>query len=273
MRLRDESMELKFSKRNFLRDKKALKELFGVNIIHNPKRKGYHIDESEMDSESFERMMEAFETMDAINLARDIGPFLYYEKRRSAGTEHLPLLIDAIKNKLLVTFTYQKYYEDITDYRTAEPYTLKEFEQRWYLLCMDVDKKDIRTFGLDRISDVHVTNTPFNLPKPPDMGSYFNNYFGITTTIDGDDKTPQKIVLLCSPVQGKYIKSLPLHHSQKILTDTEDALQIQVSLCPTIDFIMKLLSFGSDVKVLQPQSLVEEMKERLSDAWKQYESF
>ena len=270
LRLKDASIELNFSERTFIRDKKDLRDLFSVNILYDPKRKGYFVDPTEMSNETFERLLEAFETMDAINMARDIGPFIFYEKRLSAGKNHLPLLIDAIHNKLQVTFTYHKYWDDEISERTVEPYALKEFEQRWYLLCMDADKKAIRTFALDRMSELDISRTTFLFPKQFNIEAYFKNYFGIITTISGDEEAPQEIILSFTENQGKYVKSLPLHHSQMILLDTEAELQIKLQVCITHDLVMKLLSYGSDIKVLQPQSLAVAINDIYKNALEKY---
>lgn len=72
------------------------------------------------------------------------------------------------------------------------------------------------------------------------------------------------------PFQGKYIKSLPLHHSQQILIDNEEELQIKLSLLITHDFVMELLSFGENVTVLKPASLVEQLKDSYQSALEQY---
>jgi predicted DNA-binding transcriptional regulator YafY len=70
---------------------------------------------------------------------------------------------------------------------------------------------------------------------------------------------PQKIILSFSFEQGKYIKSLPLHHSQKELINNEDEYRIELLLHPTYDFVMELMSIGAHVKVIEPQSLKKEM--------------
>ena len=69
---------------------------------------------------------------------------------------------------------------------------------------------------------------------------------------------------------GKYIKSLPLHDSQEIITDNEDELQIKLKLVITHDFLMELLSFGENVKVIAPQSLVVDVKAVYSNALGRY---
>ena len=79
----------------------------------------------------------------------------------------------------------------------------------------------------------------------------FKYSFGVSSTLD---EIPQEIILSFTPHQGQYIKSLPLHHSQEIVTDNEKELRIKVKLCPTFDFTQEILSHGQNVTVISPES-------------------
>ena len=97
---------------------------------------------------------------------------------------------------------------------------------------------------------------------------------GINSTIFGiinpKDEEPQDIILSFDPGQGNYIKTLPLHESQQVLVDNEEELQIHLKLCVTHDLLMELLSFGDSMKVIKPESLIEEIKNMHYNAFKQY---
>ena len=86
---------------------------------------------------NFQRMMEAFDMFNSLNLAQDLTPFIHLEKRRPQGTENLYGLLHAIKNRLQIKFTYQKFWEEELSQRLAEPYALKEFKNRWYIMAKD----------------------------------------------------------------------------------------------------------------------------------------
>lgn len=88
--------------------------------------------------------------------------------------------------------------------------------------------------------------------KDYDPVEEFQHIFGI---INGTGEKPQKIVLSFTPTQGRYIKSLPLHHSQKELLSNEKELRFEYLLVPTHDFKMEIMSYGDQVKVLEPKSL------------------
>jgi predicted DNA-binding transcriptional regulator YafY len=91
---------------------------------------------------------------------------------------------------------------------------------------------------------------------------YFKNSYGVMTS---EDEEPEEIVLSFEPLQGKYIKSFPLHESQKILVDDDNELRVSLKLYITHDLIMELLSFGGDVTVLHPESLVKNVTTIITD--------
>ncbi|HTO34682.1 MAG TPA: WYL domain-containing protein, partial [Flavobacterium sp.] len=97
---------------------------------------------------------------------------------------------------------------------------------------------------------------------------YYKNSFGIISPEKG--QKPEEIIISCQPFQGKYFKALPFHHSQKIIKDDENELIIKLFLVPTYDFIQELLSKGNTIKILQPQSLVSDMKQIYQTALGQY---
>lgn len=124
----------------------------------------------------------------------------------------------------------------------------------------------MKTFGLDRISSFETLNSRFNINPGFDVERMFQDSFGIINSLE----EPEEIILSFDPVQGKYIKTLPLHHSQEILKDDQKEVLIKLRLIITFDFIIELLSHGEHVKVLQPQSLIDEIKLRYKKALKQY---
>jgi predicted DNA-binding transcriptional regulator YafY len=91
--------------------------------------------------------------------------------------------------------------------RTVEPYSLKGFSSRCYVLANDRGAKLIKTFALDCVSNLEITKRSFNYLKSFDSEDHFKNCYGI---ISSADETPKEIVLFYDAFQGKYIKSLPL---------------------------------------------------------------
>jgi predicted DNA-binding transcriptional regulator YafY len=201
--------------------------------------------------------MESFDIITSLSVGKQLTPHILLEKRCPLGTEHFYGLLHAISNLLVVRFTYQKYYESEITFREVEPYALKEFKGRWYLLSKDHKDDYIKTFALDRLSELEISKKKFSFPLGMNPNEHFKNCFGVITS---DESSPEKIVLSFEPLQGKYIKSYPLHESQKILVDNETELLIELNLFITHDLIMELLSYGEEVKVIRPDSLINELK-------------
>ena len=255
----DDGLEFAFSKRTLQRDIREIGNLFGIDIEYSKKEKGYFILQSEMENMNFQRMMEAFDLFNSLNIAADLSPFVHLEKQKPQGIENLYGLLHAIKNKVQIRYKYEHYIENTITAKTVEPYALKEFKNRWYLVAKDKDGKEerIKTFALDRITALDITQNTFKVSPTFNMEEMFRYCYGIITPTDQE---VEEIILSFEPNQGKYIKSLPLHESQKILVDNEEELRVELKLYFTYDFLMTLLSYGDYLKVLQPITLAEKMK-------------
>jgi predicted DNA-binding transcriptional regulator YafY len=251
--------------RTFQRDLNEIRTIFNIDIKCNNSNQ-YYIVEDE-NSVFNNRMMEAFDIINSLNTGQQLAHHMILEKRCPLGTEHLFGLLHAIRNLNIVRFTYQKFYEPDITLREVEPYALKEFKGRWYLLSKDKKDDHVKTFALDRIKELEITKKRYIYPQDLDPNDYFRNCFGVITS---DDEDPAEIILSFKPLQGKYIKSFPLHESQRILEDNEEELRIALNLYVTHDFIMELLSYGENVKVIQPGSLIVELKAVYSEALNQY---
>ncbi len=261
-RIFQEDSEIKFSKRTFQRDIIEIEELYGIEIKFNRTNQFYEII-SEINDEYSQRMFEALDVFQALNFNNATQTFIQFDTRKPKGAEYLHGFLHAIQNKFQVNISYHKFWEDQPEKRTIEPYLLKEFKSRWYVIAFDIQRKALRTFGLDRILDLQILNIKFQHPQKTDVRKYFENCFGI---IAPNNQKSQKIKLLFTENQGKYIKTLPLHSSQKIIDVSTDTITIELNLIISYDFEMELLSYGEFVKVLEPKSLADSLKNRLERA-------
>ena len=256
--LESELQEYNFniSKRTFKRDIEDISSLYNIDIVYDFSRKVYYINFDEQ-PEINERIFEAFDTFNALNISDRLSDYIHFEKRHPQGTENLYGLLHAIKNKVQICFSYQKFWEDTITLRNVEPYALKEFKNRWYVLANDLKDNKVKSFALDRLSELEISNKKFQLPSNFNTNEHFKYSFVI---ISPNDHEPQEVILSFNAFQGKYIKTLPLHESQEILKDNEDELQIKLTIYITHDFFMEVLSFGENVKVIQPESLISDLK-------------
>ena len=261
-----EGYDFGISKRTFKRDTEDIFSLYSIEIKYDFTRKVYYL-EDEGDPAKNDRLLEAFDTLYVLNMTEDLSKYIHFERIKPKGTDNLYGLIHAIKNRLRIRFDYEKYWDESITNRLVEPYCLKEFKNRWYLVARDVKDSAPKTFALDRMTALEITNVKFVMPATFDMNGMFRHCYGI---IARQNEKPEEVVLSFDPEQGKYIKSLPLHETQEILVDTEDELRVKLMVHTTYDFVMELLSHGSNVKVLRPTSLVEVLKADYERALKQY---
>lgn len=254
-----------YAVRTFERDKKDISILFGIKVEYERKDKVYYIDEEDIEDQSVTRMIDAFSIHHALQEGNKLSPSVFLEKRKSLGTEHIHGIIHAIQNLYILKFTHKKHWEDFSTQREVKPIALKESQQRWYLIAWDKKDERVKTFGLDRISNLKITDTKFKAISY-NVEKEFQHAFGVQT-----DEPVQKVVLEFSWLQGNYIKSFPLHESQHILEENGETVLIVIHIHTTNDFIMELLKYGSNVKVLEPISLQNEMKSRILAMTKRYQ--
>ena len=261
-----EGYNFNISKRTFQRDIKDIRAIYKIDIVYDSSIAAYRID-SDDHPEATERILEAFDTFNALNITDRLSDHIHFEKRRPQGTENLYGLLHAIKNQLQIRFVYRKFWDEEVSNRTVEPYALKEFQNRWYVLATDLKDNKVKSFALDRLTELEITKRKFQSPKDFDVNEHFKYSFGI---ISPNGQQPQEIILSFDPHEGKYIKSLPLHVSQVILEDTTEEVLIRLNLVVTHDFLMEILSHGAYVKVIKPLSLVDDIKNAFLKALSQY---
>ena len=252
-----------YSVRTFDRDKKDILDLFGIEIIYNRKDKVYYIND-EIEDPSVAMMIEAFSIHHALKDTNKITPSIFLERRKASGTHWINGFIYAIQNHQQITFIHTKHWEVEITQRTVKPIAIKESQHRWYLIAQDNKDNRVKNFGFDRITDFKITDTKFK-PINFNVEEKYQHAFGIETY-----EPAQKVVLQFSWKQGNYTKSFPLHSSQKIIIDNDKELVIELFVHPTYDFIMDLMRYDSQVKVLEPQSLQDEIKKRINAMAKLY---
>jgi hypothetical protein len=175
-----------------------------------------------------------------------------------SGQQFLKPVIEAMRDERMLEIKYQSFKSDEPRNFEIEPYCVKLFKQRWYLLAKSLKFNALRIYALDRIQNLKTMKKPFQLPKDFQADAYFAHAFGITV----DEKiAPCKIQLKAFGHQQKYLQTLPLHHSQEE-TETTDTYSIfTYFLAPTYEFKQELLSICDKIEVLSPASLRQEMKE------------
>ena len=147
-----------------------------------------------------------------------------------------------------------------------EPYLLKEYQSRWYIVGFVKGMNNTRTFGIDRISDLVLTDQVFKPTDSLDAQQLFKDTIGLTYSVG----SVQQVVLSFTPLQGRYVKALPLHDSQIVLKDDDTECLIRLDVIPNFELTQKILMLGPAVKVISPDWLIDEVKNALTSTLNQY---
>ncbi|MBQ8959220.1 MAG: WYL domain-containing protein [Bacteroidales bacterium] len=183
------------------------------------------------------------------------------------GIEHLETLMEALQRHLEIEMQYRRYYrENDTKAYRCKPLALKLFEQRWYLLARN-ENDETRCFALDRIETLTLTEETFTMPEDFDLQRHFQDAFGIYVE---PDMATEEVVVKADTDQSNFLKGLPLHHSQRIIEETDDYAIFSWRLKPSYDFIQELLKMNAHIEVLEPISLREKIKELLKEMLAKY---
>lgn len=255
--------DLSFAPKTFQRDRKTLNELFNIEIEYKNSTQKYHL-VNEGFSELTESVFENLLLVNAYRQTEDNQNIFLFEKRQASGLYHVQYIIHAIKKSQVLSFTYTKHWDKSGEKKIIEPYALKEFRNRWYLIGHEFGKTDfkLKIYGLDRITNLEINSKKFN-KKEIKTDASFKNSFGIVST---ENELPENIILSFKARQSKFVKSLPLHHSQEILTDNDDELRISLQLVPTYDFYQELLTHAERLSVISPLKVKNEYLRFLNKA-------
>lgn len=184
-----------------------------------------------------------------------------------SGLLYLTPILEAMKNNRIIEMRYTSFRTGETLTVTAEPYCVKLFEGRWYMLAKEKTKEKPKIYGLDRIRSLTILNDTFRLPKDFSATEYFETMYGIVS----DNQPPMRIVLRAYTQHKKYLKSLPIHHSQRLIEDHGDYADFELWVAPTYDFIMRLLHDGAWLEVISPESVRKTMKGWIYDMYEHYD--
>jgi predicted DNA-binding transcriptional regulator YafY len=188
-----------------------------------------------------------------------------------SGQQYLKPIIEAMKENRVLNITYHSYWKDEEKNFDVQPYCVKLFRQRWYMVARSTYKyyyeKGPRIYSLDRIKYLQATEEKFEMPKDWSAKDFFDGCFGI---IADHNIKPQPIKLKVSAGQANYIRDLQIHESQEEIERNEDYSIFSFFLRPEFDFQQELLRNGEDVEVLEPSWLRKEIAEKIKRMWNKY---
>ena len=265
----DMSEDKPLSIRTFHKWRIAIEEMFGLIIENeNNGQYRYYIENAdELRNGSMRSWL--FNTLTVSNLMMDsvsIKDKVLFEVIPD-GEQYLPDILEALKKNLVLGMTYQSYTRDEAKTFEVEPYCLKAFKQRWYLVARSPYYDKVMIYALDRVHWLEVKDKSFKYPKNFIPEKFFDDSFGIIADQRIDVET---VKIKVSASQANYLRSLTLHQTQKEIERTDEYSIFTVRLRPTFDFRQEILSQGGDIEVLEPKWFRDEMAEIAKNMWNKY---
>ena len=257
--------------RTFHKWRQYIEEMFGI-IIENETggQYRYYIENAhELSNGSLRSWL--FNTLTVSNLMMDsaiIKDKILFEEIPD-GEQYLPVIIEALKYNTILEMTYKSFFRDEANTFTVEPYCIKAFKQRWYLVARSPALDRIMIYALDRVHQLEPTAIHFDYPEDFMAKDYFDECFGIIANAKCKVET---VKLKVSAGQANYLRSLTLHQSQKEIERNDEYSIFTVRLRPTFDFQQEILSMGSDIEVLAPRWFRDEVAEISKHMWNKYKN-
>lgn len=254
--------------RTFHEHRKGIKEMFGVEIVCDRSRGNvYYVKNPEvLDEQRLSKWL-----LRKYSIPQDFATFNGMKDRIMLeeiplGTAFLDSIIEAMKQNLELQVDYQRFENEKEEHLQMfhiQPYALRAFNHRWYLLGYLKEQNGLRTIALDRILDLKVLTDSFKLPEDFDVRKYFANVVGIYMN---KDLPIVKVKIRAYGIQAEYLRSTPLHKSQSEGKSKHgEFADFTYRLCVTPELVSLLLAMGDKVEVLEPEELREEMKKRIGN--------
>ena len=240
-----------------------IETIFDVNIECRKSDNTYYIEDAEdyMASKMTHMVCNHFAVKNMLGEAKGLKKRVIYEDIPS-GFNHLTTVIQAMRESKVLSISYQSFTRDeLTEFR-LRPYCLKVFKLRWYVVGWHEPTADVRIYSLDRISNIEITPEKYNMPTDFDPQEYFEGSFGV---FRNDGVAVETVRLRANAEERAYLRTLPLHESQKEVETTDDYSVLEYRLRPSFDFKQAVLAMGANVEVLEPQWVRDDLRQQLTN--------
>ena len=255
-------------RRTFDYHRKEIEMLFNLNIECDKSDNTYHIadDNSFRNGELRRWLVNSVAVSSIVREAEDLENRIALEYIPSSEP-YLPNIIQALRENKVLSFEYQNFERSEPKKHQLKPYALKLFRQRWYIIGSPLETERILIFSTDRIISMSLKEETFKYPEDFDVHDYYNESFGI---IIEDGLSCEHIVIKVANSQVKYLRSLPLHHSQQETRTTSEYSIFEYDLKATYDFEQEIMSHLDDFEVLKPASLRNRIKTIVNKLYDKY---
>lgn len=271
-----ERHDLTTSIRTFERDLKNIRTEFGIEITYCSQQKGYYINEEEStDIEAFFKYLELVSLSevfsDGLQGDKELMKYVKFDDSSSLkGVENLDPILKAIKQGCQLSFKHHHYYRGTTKGYTITPLLIKEYLNRWYVIGVPDGLETIRTFGVDRLSDLSKgALITLDTRKFQHQIDQFDQIVGVRV----NNSKLEHIVLKTDAPNMKYFKSLPLHPSQSIIPDKETGFyQVCYDIIPNYEFDIQILKKSMEVEVIAPEWYRNHIKYKIEKIYNKYQN-
>ena len=269
----DISRGVDIPKRTFDNWRCAIWDLFGINIENENRGEYRYYIANEGDIHGNGVRSWIFNTLsvsNALSSCQGINDRILLEYVPS-GQSNLQTVLEAMKENRVLNISYHSYWKEEEYNFDVQPYCVKLFRQRWYMVARSTDpyyyEKGPRVYALDRTRYLHVMDETFEMPKDWKAKDFFEGCFGI---IAEQSVKIQPVKLKVSAGQSNYIRDLKMHESQEEIERNEEYSIFTFNLRPEFDFQQELLWNGEDVEVLEPLWLRNEIAGKIKRMWNKY---
>lgn len=240
----------------FHRWRNRVEELFDIEILCNAQGE-YYIEEADLfrRADLRGRMLNLLSVNNLLKDCHDLRKQIIFEPV-APGEEFLPTIIESLREKHVLQVSYQNFIQSEPCAHSVEAYCLKMYRQRWYLIAYSRERKAIRHFALDRVVHIQPTQEPYTLPEDFDAEEYFKDVCGVTVLKD----KPEEIIVYVNEPQVEYIRTLPLHPSQKEIETHEHYSIFSYYLIPNEEFMREIRACGISATVHSPDWLCQELR-------------
>ena len=183
-----------------------------------------------------------------------------------SGRCYLESIMKAMRENSQLTIDYEDFFGNRIQGLTIYPYFVRLFKRRWYVLAFVPREKEIRRFGLDRIKCIEIQESKCKYPKDFSPQEYFTDFYGVF-----HDTKPMTIRLKAYREKPHYLRSLPLHHSQREIESNNVYTIFEYKIAPTYDFIQEILNHANQLEVLSPEPFRQQIKAIIQEMYSFYE--
>ena len=243
----------KLAIRTFHNHREAIEELFHLRIVCDERTNKYAIEEAgELAKNGLSSwLLNAFSISNVLAEAQSLGSRVQVEDIPSAQ-HHLTTLLVAMRENRCVQVIYQPFVAEAPFELVLQPLFVKLYDRRWYLYANKPNDEKIKLYALDRMHALEVQEERFVYPANFDPDTYTHNAFGVAIY---DEVAPCTIRIRARAGLAAYLRTLPLHHSQREVETTNRYADFEYFVAPTQEFYLKLMSYGWQIEVLSPEKV------------------